>query len=343
MWFNLVINEMFHKYLLCAILIDVSNVYDQPLKCIITCASSRQAKQLTIRHGNLEVPNLLARLPQRYNWPQYQASGDTEKKIYQNKRYKISPTKRTPSLYKTKNRYNMNTNNKLTIEKINWAQYSRLRNIQQLNQSPKHSHKTAFSPTIQVLDGEDQMITNVKGVGLVVKNSRVNMHQGGNNRVIINQLRENEGMEEKDNIYWQKGEKPRQTHKNNLMQTHKYQTLQTNYFDPSKLSTKEENNYSKASSTTKGLPNHISVIKNQIKGTMGYPKKDNKRRQSLPNNPRWKYRSTPSPTQRLVTWLPKLQEKGKKGSLVVSKSMLIMIMIDKLYKLISCSQPSVFC
>ena len=93
-------------------------------------------------------------------------------------------------------------------------------------------------------------------------------------------------MEEKDNIYWQKGEKPRQTHKNNLMQTHKYQTLQTNYFDPSKLSTKEENNYSK------GLPNHISVIKNQIKGTMGYPKKDNKRRQSLPNNPRWKYRST---------------------------------------------------
>ena len=203
----------------------------------------------------------------------------------------------------------MNTNNKPTIEKINWAQYSRLRNIQQLNQSPKHSHKTAFSPTIQVLDGEDQMITNVKGVGLVVKNSRVNMHQGRNNRVIINQLRENEGMEEKDNKYWQRGDKPRQTHKNTLMQTHIYQPLQTNYFDRTKLSTKEENNYSKASSTTKGLPNHNSVIMNQIKGNMAYPKKDNKRRQSPPNNPRWRYRSTPSPTHRLVTWLPKLQGK----------------------------------
>jgi hypothetical protein len=198
----------------------------------------------------------------------------------------------------------MNTNNKPTIEKINWAQYSRLRNIQQL----KHSHKTAFSPTIQVLDGEDQMITNVKGVGLVVKN-RLNMHQGGNNRVISNQLREYEGIGETDTNYWQRADKQRQTHNNNLMQTHKYQPLQMNYFDPHKLSTKEENNYSKASSTTKGLTNHNGVIMNQIRGNMGYPKKDNKRRQSPPYNPRWKYRSTPSPAHRLVTWLPKLQGK----------------------------------
>ena len=75
----------------------------------------------------------------------------TQKKIYQNERKKVSATKRSPSQHKTKNRYNMKTNNKPIIEKINWPQYSRLRNIQQRNQSPKNSHKTAFSPTIQVL------------------------------------------------------------------------------------------------------------------------------------------------------------------------------------------------
>ena len=115
-------------------------------------------------------------------------------------------------------------------------------------------------------------------------------------------------MEEKDNKYWQRGDKPRQTHKNTLMQTHNYQPLQTNYFDRTKLSTKEENNYSKASSTTKGLPNHISVIKNQIKGTMGYPKKDNKRRQSLPNNP-----STDQPQALHKGWLHGCLNYKKKG------------------------------
>jgi hypothetical protein len=259
------------------------------------------------------VPNLLARLPQRYNWPQYQASGETEKKIYQNERHKISPTKRPTSLYKTKSRYNMNTNNRPTIEKINWAQYARLRNIQQL----KHSHKTAFSPSIQVIDGEDQMITNVKGVGLVMKNSR------RNNRVIVNQLREYEGTEETDKHYWQSGydDKPRQsmyeTNKNNIRQTNNYQPSQTNYSNLHKLSIKEESMNNRPYSSTKGLTHPNSVIKNQIRGSMGYHEKDNIRQQTTPTNPRWKYRSTPSPEHRLVTWLPKLQgkRKGQGGSL----------------------------
>ena len=145
------------------------------------------------------------------------------------------------------------------------------------------------------------MITNVKGVGLVVKNSRVNMHQGGNNRVIINQLREYEGMEETDKQYWKRGDKPRQTlNNNNQMQTHNYQPLQTNYFRPTKLSTKEENNNSKAISNTKGLTHHNSVIMNQIRGSMGYPQKNSQRQQTPPNNPRWKYRSTPSTVQILI-------------------------------------------
>jgi hypothetical protein len=156
----------------------------------------------------------------------------------------------------------------------------------------------------------------VKGVGLLLKN-RVNMNKGGNNRVIVNQQRENEGMEETDKKYWQSiyDDKPRQsiyeTNKNNIRETHNYQPLQTNQSYLPKFSTKEESINTKTYSSTQGLTHHNNVIMDHIRGNIHYHENDNQRQQPLPNNPRWKYRSTPSPEHRLVTWLPKLQGKGR--------------------------------
>ena len=144
------------------------------------------------------------------------------------------------------------------------------------------------------------------------------MNQGGNNRVIINQLREYNGIGETDNNYWQRGydDKPRQsiyeTNNNNIRQTHNYQPLQTYSSNLPKFSTKEESMNTKTYSSTKGLTPHNSVIMHQIRGSIGYHENHNQRQQTPPNNPRWKYRSTPSPEHRLVTWLPKLQGSGKR-------------------------------
>ena len=161
-----------------------------------------QRNELTIRHGNLEVPNILARLPERYTWPSYQQPQET-KHTETPQKEREAPARRSPVQHHGHNKHKKY--NQPTIEKIDWAQYSRLRNIEQINKSTNKEYRTAFSPSIHVMDGEDQMVTRVQGVGLVVKNSNRNRYKkkivdyshnhGGyrrgnnNNRVIINHIR----------------------------------------------------------------------------------------------------------------------------------------------------------
>merc|ERR1711892_163915 len=259
-------------------------------------AEARNSRQLTIRHGNLEVPNLLARLPHRYTWPDHQAKGNTETKINQKARIKITPTKRLSTPYKSYHKHK--THNKPTIEKINWAQYSRMRNLQHINQSPNHSHKTAFSPSIHVMDGDNQMITRVNGVGLVIKNKKGNMERG-NNRQIVNQMRGNT-VRGTENDNWQK---PKKT----PWQSYNYQQQEvlsdSVHHRPQQVDDDKLNRVDKGQVIDKSITRkNNGVIMNNIRG-YNYNNK-NQHQQVLQGYQRW--RSTPGPGQRLVTWLPKL-------------------------------------
>ena len=163
----------------------------------VSSTRERQLQHGTIRHGDLEVPNYLARLPNTHftPTPHYHANVVPYKHVTEDlpsptytynppyNSYKKGPSvqqynsfKKSPSVqpYNSFNKgpyvqpynsFKKSTSDRPTIEKINWAQYSRLKSIQAMNQE----YKTAVSPSIQVLDGASQMITNVKGVGLVVK------------------------------------------------------------------------------------------------------------------------------------------------------------------------------
>ena len=268
---------------------------------IIQGAEARNSRQLTIRHGNLEVPNLLARLPHRYTWPDHQAKGNTETKINQKARIKITPTKRLSTPYKSYHKHK--THNKPTIEKINWAQYSRMRNLQHINQSPNHSHKTAFSPSIHVMDGDNQMITRVNGVGLVIKNKKGNMERG-NNRLIVNQMRGNT-VRGTENDNWQKP-------KTIPWQSYNYQQEEVlsnsvNY-KPKHVDDYNLNRVDKGQMIDKSMKRkNNGVIMNNIRGYNTNNK--NQHQQVLQGYQR--RRSTPGPKQRLVTWLPKLGGKGK--------------------------------
>ena len=121
-------------------------------------ASSWDSTDITIRHGNLEVPNILARLPDRLTWPKHQ---ERIQKTNENELLKYFPAQKLTA--QEQKEYQ-----KPRIEKINWRKYSLLRNIRNLNKSPLHS--AAFSPTIRVMDGNNQIITSRQGVGLVVNN-----------------------------------------------------------------------------------------------------------------------------------------------------------------------------
>ena len=128
----------------------------------------------TIRHGNLEVPNILARLPTMLTWPKNQ---ERKKKISENEILKYFPAQKLP--------VNRQINSKHPkIEKINWRDYSMMKNIRSLNRSPLHS--AAFSSPIEVRDGDNQVITSVQGVGLVVKNR--NRYEENNSRIVNNMV-----------------------------------------------------------------------------------------------------------------------------------------------------------
>ena len=163
---------------------------------------SWQKHPLTIRHGNLEVPNILAKLPESFSRPSHH-------RLYEERHQKVktTPTKRAPNWHHNRKnwpfgktqqsrykefypkettalsttrspRLDISAVNQPTIEKIDWAQYSRMRAIEQINKSPNKEYKTAFSPSIHVMDGDDQMVTRVQGVGLVVKKKNRNRYEG---------------------------------------------------------------------------------------------------------------------------------------------------------------------
>ena len=97
-------------------------------------------------------------MPDRLTWPKHQ---ERIQKTNENELLKYFPAQKLTA--QEQNEYQ-----KPRIEKINWRKYSLLRNIRNLNKSPLHS--AAFSPTIRVMDGNNQIITSRQGVGLVVNN-----------------------------------------------------------------------------------------------------------------------------------------------------------------------------
>jgi len=316
----------------------------------VSSTLERQPQHGTIRHGDLEVPNYLARLPNTHftPTPQYQANVVPYKHVTEdlpspthtyshtydsfNKGPSVQPYNsfnKGPSVQpfnsfnkgssvQQYNSFKNGPSDRPTIEKINWAQYSRLRGIQAMNRE----YKTAVSPSIQVLDGASQMITNVKGVGLVVKSDdqqKMMKWKTGNR----NQLMGNHKLKQKDNnhqnynniINFQKEKyMPRQTYevyKNNLRGT---SNMHTNVRQATDYSMYRDHGghikqFVNISPNVRVSTNN-RVIMNQIRGNVG--EEEHHMLQLDDKNTRPSHKYMPSTGQRLVTLIPRTN-RGKEG------------------------------
>ena len=180
--------------------------------------------------------------------------------------------------------------NKAVIEKMDWDRYSHLKSLQGIHHIPNKTYKTAYSPSIEVLDTRDQTIRSVNGVGIVVKSDK---------------------------------EKTKWNHQK-IPDKHYYSLK--NYEQRKKLSFEDvyhrvPNHYSTSSSLGSGDYGRSSgknVIRDQIRGA--YQKKVPKqlkesfniKKNPIPMNKNPIYQLNTSNRQhKLVTWRPNLQRRNK--------------------------------
>jgi len=153
-----------------------------------------------------------------------------------------------------------------------------MKNIRSLNKSPLHS--SAFSSPIEVRDADNQAITSVQGVGLVVKNK---FKFKNNNRRIINNMVESLIGNRRNNYRLK-------------------QSLYNNLYTENKVTP-----YNNTRGYNHVYGHHLDQIFRMNNSTPS------------PDHPDQIFRihnSTPGPGQRIRTWRPNLVGGNKRGSLL---------------------------